>query len=167
MISRLQPVFPRVLAAFALSALFCQGLAPAGGVARAEGPGAQVLPADVKAYYKVRFTALGEIGSFHFNSQVSGKNYRLTASAKIDTAIFDYRGSMTSVGVVTPAGIVKTQPSDYTFQYRQKALLKKKKLKGLNIAFDGGKVKAVTPRTRWARSTFRSRPSSSRTCWTR
>ncbi|MDH4983545.1 DUF3108 domain-containing protein [Hyphomicrobium sp. D-2] len=146
MIQWLLPVFPRGLAALALFALVSLssplGL---GGTARAEGPVAPVLPADVKAFYKVRFTALGEIGTFNFNSQVSGKNYTLTANAKIDTAIFDYRGNMTSVGVVTPAGIVKTQPSSHTFEYRQKALLKKKKLKGLNIAFDRGAVKAVTP----------------------
>jgi hypothetical protein len=102
------------------------------------------LPANVDATYRISFTALGNIGHFQFNSQVSGDSYRLAANAKIDTAIFDYKGNMKSEGVITPTGI-KTQPADYTFEYRQKTFLKKKKIKALNIAFSGPAVRAVTP----------------------
>ena len=66
---------------------------------------------------------------------VNGEAYALTADAKIDTAIFDYRGNMSSNGAVpsrTP------HPVDYKFNYKQKTFLKKKKVKALNIAFNGG-----------------------------
>lgn len=102
------------------------------------------LPANVDAVYRVSFTALGDIGHFHFNSQINGETYTLAADAKIDTAIFDYRGNMASRGAVTPAGIT-TQPADYTFNYKQKTFLKKKKVKALNIAFEGPAVSKVTP----------------------
>lgn len=125
-------------AAVAFGALFL-----AGGAAAQRAPG-RPLPANVDAVYRISFTALGNIGHFQFNSQVSGDSYRLTANAKIDTAIFDYKGDMKSEGVITPAGI-QAQPRDYTFHYRQKTFLKKKKIKALNIAFNGPAVRAVTP----------------------
>ena len=115
----------------------------AGGAAAQRAPG-RPLPANVDAVYRISFTALGNIGHFQFNSQVSGDSYRLTANAKIDTAIFDYKGDMKSEGVITPTGI-QAQPRDYTFHYRQKTFLKKKKIKALNIAFNGPAVRAVTP----------------------
>ncbi|MFA5900161.1 MAG: hypothetical protein WC829_13740, partial [Hyphomicrobium sp.] len=59
------------------------------------------LPANVDAVYRVTFTALGDIGHFHFNSKVDGDAYVLSADAKIDTAVFDYRGNMASRGAVT------------------------------------------------------------------
>jgi len=102
------------------------------------------LPASVDAVYRVSFTALGDIGHFHFNSKIDGDAYALAADAKIDTAIFDYRGNMASRGAVTPKGI-SAQPTDYTFNYKQKTFLKKKKVKTLNIAFTGPAVSKVTP----------------------
>ena len=115
----------------------------AGGAVAQQSPG-RPLPATVDAVYRVSFTALGNIGRFQFTSQVSGDSYRLSANAKIDTAIFDYKGDMKSEGVITPTGI-QAQPRDYTFNYRQKTLLKNKKVKALNIAFNGPDVRAVTP----------------------
>ena len=38
----------------------------------------------------------------------------------------------------------KTQPASHAFSYRQKTFLKKKKIKALNIAFDGPAVSNVT-----------------------
>lgn len=102
------------------------------------------LPANVDAVYRVSFTALGDIGHFHFNSKVNGDTYALSADAKIDTAIFDYRGDMSSKGVVTATGI-QAQPTDYKYGYKQKTFLKKKKVKTLNIAFTGPRVSKVTP----------------------
>jgi len=125
-------------AAVAFGALFL-----AGGAVAQRAPG-RPLPANVDAVYRISFTALGNIGHFQFNSQVSDDSYRLTANAKIDTAIFDYKGDMKSEGVITPTGI-QAQPRDYTFHYRQKTFLKKKKIKALNIAFNGPAVRAVTP----------------------
>ena len=103
-------------------------------------PEARCRPS-VDAVYRIIFTALGNIGHFHFKSTVNGDAYTLAADAKIDTTIFDYRGNMSSNGAVpsrTP------RPVDYKFNYKQKTFLKKKKLKALNIAFNDGAVSKVT-----------------------
>jgi len=99
------------------------------------------LPAQVSAIYRISFGLLGEIGSFRFRSSIAGEAYSLVADAKIDTAIFDYSGLMTSTGSVLAA---VTKPADYRFRYKQKALLGKKKRRSLNIAFNGSSVKDVT-----------------------
>lgn len=138
---RVRPVaarVPGVLAALAITAFY--GAADVSAQRAAEAP----IPANVDAVYRISFTALGNIGHFHFNSQVAGEGYNLTADAKIDTTIFDYKGDMKSRGAVTSAG-VRTQPADYTFNYRQKTFLKKKKIRSLNIAFRGPAVASVTP----------------------
>lgn len=110
----------------------------------AEGQIRAVLPASVDAVYKVSFTALGDIGQFRFSSNIEGDTYRLTANAKIDTPIFDYRGNMASHGAVAGIGAT-TVPANYAFDYKQKTLLKKKKNKAINIAFNDGAVRQVTP----------------------
>ncbi len=112
------------------------------GAAAAAGKGP--LPVNVDAVYRVSFTALGDIGHFQFNSKIDGDAYTLSANAKIDTAIFDYRGDMASKGGVTATGIT-AQPADYTYNFKQKTFLKKKKVKTLNIAFTGPSVGKVTP----------------------
>jgi hypothetical protein len=127
----------RTLAALVPAALVLAGTATSGSAQRAGGQ----MPASVDAVYRIKFTALGEIGHFHFKSAVNGEAYALTAEAKIDTAIFDYRGNMNSNGAV-PAR--NPRPVDYKFSYKQKTFLKKKKVKALNIAFDGGGVSKVT-----------------------
>jgi Protein of unknown function (DUF3108) len=100
-----------------------------------------VLPTQVSAVYRISFGLLGEIGNFQFKSYIAGEAYSLTADAKIDTAVFDYLGSMTSNGFVHSS---VAKPEDYEFRYKQKALLGKKKIKSLSIAFDGSGVKDVT-----------------------
>ncbi|MCK9911554.1 hypothetical protein MXD81_20540, partial [Microbacteriaceae bacterium K1510] len=86
-------------------------------IGAAVGAGKAPLPVNVDAVYRVNFTALGDIGHFRFNSKVDGDAYTLSAEAKIDTTIFDYRGNMASKGAVTPTGI-STQPADYTYVYK-------------------------------------------------
>lgn len=135
--SPLSPAAKRLLALLPAALFFAATATVA--TAQRQGP----IPANVDAVYKIRFTALGDIGHFHFNSKVAGESYTLVADAKIDTAIFDYRGDMGSKGAVTAAGVT-TQPADYTFSYKQKTFLKKKKVKSLNIAFDGSQVSNVT-----------------------
>jgi len=128
------------LAALATAALLAY-TATAGWAQRAaESP----LPTTVDAVYRINFTALGDIGHFHFKSTVSGDAYTLVADGKIDTAIFDYRGDMKSRGSVIATG-TGTQPADYTYNYKQKTFLKKKRLKNLNITFNGPAVATVTP----------------------
>jgi hypothetical protein len=100
-----------------------------------------VLPTQVSAVYRISFGLLGDIGAFQFKSYIAGEAYSLTANAKIDTAIFDYLGSMASSGFVHSS---VAKPEDYRFHYRQKALLGKKKDRSLAIAFDGSGVKDVT-----------------------
>lgn len=110
--------------------------------------GSAKLPTQVSALYVVSFGILGEIGSFRFRSDIDGEAYSLTAKAKIDTAVFDYKGAMTSTGSVLSA-IAK--PLRYKFRYKQKAILGKKKKKSLSIAFkDSGvaDVKFVPPEDR-------------------
>ena len=127
----------RTLAALVPAALVLAGGATGGSAQRAGGQ----MPATVDAVYRITFTALGDIGHFHFKSTVNSEAYTLAADAKIDTAIFDYRGNMSSNGAVpsrTP------RPVDYKFNYKQKTFLKKKKLKALNIAFNDGAVSKVT-----------------------
>lgn len=141
MIFRLRPA-TRTAAALLPATLLL--LLAGAGIGSAEGSRKGPLPANVDAVYRVSFTALGDIGHFHFNSKINGDAYTLVADAKIDTAIFDYRGDMSSKGVVTPAGVA-AQPADYTYNYKQKTFLKKKKVKALNIAFTGPAVSKVTP----------------------
>jgi hypothetical protein len=130
-----------VLAALVPAAL---AVAASATIATAQRSGAGTLPATVDAVYRISFTALGDIGHFHFNSKVDGDAYALTADGKIDTAIFDYRGDMKSGGAVIASG-TRAQPVNYTYNYKQKTFLKKKKLKALTIAFNGPSVASVTP----------------------
>jgi Protein of unknown function (DUF3108) len=102
---------------------------------------AATLPETVTAVYRVSFGLLGEIGSFRFTSTVNGEAYALAAEAKIDTAVFDYSGAMTSMGSVLAA---VTKPGSYQFRYKQKAVLGKKKKRALEMAFDGTGVKDIT-----------------------
>jgi hypothetical protein len=130
-------VRPGAKRAFASALLLASAVSLAPAFAAEGGP----PPANVDAVYRINFTALGNIGHFHFNSSIAGDTYKLAADAKIDTAFFDYSGQMTSSGVVFNAA---TKPADYRFNYKQKTLLKKKKLRELNIAFDGQSVRKVT-----------------------
>jgi hypothetical protein len=99
------------------------------------------LPSKVNALYRVSFGLLGEIGYFKFKSNIDGEAYNLAAEAKIDTAIFDYRGVMSSTGAVR-SDVAK--PLGYKFRYKQKAILGKKKVRSLNIAFENARVQDVT-----------------------
>jgi Protein of unknown function (DUF3108) len=99
------------------------------------------LPAQVNALYRVSFGLLGEIGYFRFSSTVNGEVYALAAEAKIDTAVFDYFGAMTSMGSVLSD---VTRPGSYQFRYRQKAILGKKKARSLEMAFNKTGVTGVT-----------------------
>lgn len=98
------------------------------------------LPAHVVASYKISFGVLGTIGTFRFRSDVNGDAYALSADAKIDTAVFDYNGAMTSIGSVLSS---TTKPARYTFQFKQKALLSRSKSKSLGIGFDPSGVREV------------------------
>ena len=139
MISRIRPAAKAASAVNAMAfGLLAAGIGPA--TAAGKGP----LPTNVDAVYRVSFTALGDIGHFRFNSKIDGDAYTLTANAKIDTTMFDYRGDMASKGAVT-ATSVSAQPADYNYTYKQKTFLKKKKVKALNIAFSGPSVAKVTP----------------------
>ncbi len=105
---------PRVALALSLlapllQALFSWPAAAADPIARpshtipAPVKAARVLPAQVSAVYRISFGLLGDIGAFRFNSNIDGEAYALTADAKIDTAVFDYFGAMTSSGSVHSA----------------------------------------------------------------
>jgi hypothetical protein len=118
------------------AALMLAGAATAGWAQRA-GP----LPATVDAVYRISFTALGDIGHFHFNSNLKRGAYSLAADAKIHATIFKYDANMGSHGTLVSG---KTQPASHAFSYRQKTFLKKKKIKALNISFAGPAVSNVT-----------------------
>lgn len=140
MISGLRRAAAAAAALLPATSILLAGAGLATEMAASKGP----LPVNVDAVYRVSFTALGEIGHFHFNSKINGDDYELKADAKIDTAIFDYRGDMASKGAVTESGVA-AQPSNYRYNYKQKTFLKKKKVKGLNIAFKDDAVSKVTP----------------------
>jgi hypothetical protein len=129
----------RVLLAL-LPATLVLALGASGALAQRKAP----IPASVDAIYRINFTALGDIGHFHFHSTIAGESYNLVADAKIDTTFFDYRGDMSSRGTVRPTGIA-ARPEDYVYIYKQKTFPKKKKVKTLNIAFAGDGVGKVTP----------------------
>ncbi len=99
-----------------------------------------VLPEQVTAVYKISFGLLGKVGTFQFKSNIDGAAYNLSADAKIDTTVFDYLGLMTSSGLVQSA---MAKPIGYQFRYQQKALLGKKKVRSLSMAFDGTGVQGV------------------------
>lgn len=91
------------------------------------------LPSRVVAVYRVEFGLLGDIGFFKFTSDLKGDDYTLSAHAKIDTAVFDYSGKMSSTGSIHAAD---AKPQRHEFGWRQKAFLSKKKIKSLSIDFD-------------------------------
>jgi uncharacterized protein DUF3108 len=124
-----------------IPAMLAMTLLPAAGEERVA---ASKLPANVDAVYGISFTALGNIGHFHFNSTIAGESYKLVADAKIDTTFFDYRGNMSAKGAVQPTGIA-ARPQDYVYTYKQKTFPTKKKVKTLNIAFAGDSVDKVLP----------------------
>jgi hypothetical protein len=103
--------------------------------------GSRTLPSQVSAVYRISFGVLGDIGTIQFKSSIDGEAYALSADAKVDTAVFDYLGFMTSSGTVQSA---VTMPGDYRFRYQQKALLGKKKARSLSMAFNGAGVSDVT-----------------------
>src|SRR4029079_8186153 len=123
------------LAALIPAALILAFAPPA--LAQRAGP----LPATVDATYRINFTALGDIGHFHFISSINGETYSLSADARVNTAILEYDTGMGSRGTLA-AG--KTKPTGHNFSYRQKTLLKKKKKGTLNMAFDGAAVTNVS-----------------------
>jgi Protein of unknown function (DUF3108) len=139
MMCRVRLAANRALCAAVLSWLLLLPLETLLAPASATGPAP--LPTQVIALYRISFGILGEIGSFRFRSNIAGEAYTLMADARIDTAIFDYSGLMTSTGSVLSA---VTKPADYRFRYKQKAILGKKKARSLNIAFSGSSVKDVT-----------------------
>lgn len=98
------------------------------------------LPARVTAIYRIKFGLLGDIGWFKFISKLENGSYKLSAQAKIDTAVFDYFGKMSSKGEVEAAS---AKPSDYRFHYKQHAAFGKKKDRSLAIVFDEAGVKKV------------------------
>ncbi len=132
---RLGEAAKRRLAAVIPAALILAFAAPA--LAQRAAP----LPATVDATYRINFTALGDIGHFHFISNINGEVYNLSADARVNTAIFEYDAGMGSRGTLA-AG--KTKPTGHNFSYRQKTLLKKKKKGTLNMAFDGATVSNVS-----------------------
>lgn len=138
MMCRVRPGARRAARAAVLSAVLATSLAALN--CPPAFAGSRTLPSEVNAVYKISFSVLGDIGTFRFSSSIDGDAYALAADAKIDTAIFDYKGAMASTGLV-PAAI--TKPGDYKFRYKQKTLLGKKKVRSLNIAFDGRGVSAV------------------------
>jgi hypothetical protein len=125
------------------AALLLSALASMTGSLLALPAGAEprVLPSQVQAVYRISFGVLGDIGAFNFKSSIDGDAYALAADAKIDTAVFDYRGSMQSSGSVERTD---ARPGGYQFRYKQKVLLGKKKVRSLSIDFDGDGVKDVT-----------------------
>jgi hypothetical protein len=125
-------------AALVGSLLLVASALPSGALAQA---GSAPLPSQVNAVYRVSFGLLGEIGLFRFNSTVNGEAYALAAEAKIDTAVFDYFGAMTSMGSVLTSA---AKPGSYQFSYKQKAILGKKKARSLDMAFDKTGVTGVT-----------------------
>jgi hypothetical protein len=125
-------------AALVGSLLLVASALPSGAPALA---GSAPLPSQVNAVYRVSFGLLGEIGLFRFNSTVNGEAYALAAEAKIDTAVFDYFGAMTSMGSVLTSA---AKPGSYQFSYKQKAILGKKKARSLDMAFDKTGVTGVT-----------------------
>jgi hypothetical protein len=99
-----------------------------------------IAPAPHAGNPRISFGLLGEIGTFQFKSSLDGEAYALSANAKIDTAVFDYDGSMKSSGQVR-TGL--TAPADYRFRYRQKVVLGKKKARSLAMTFNGDGVPDV------------------------
>ena len=133
----LRQVARRALAALVAATLLAWAASPGWAQRAASGP----VPSTVDAVYRINFTALGDIGHFHFKSTINGDAYALVAGAKINAAIFKYDGDMSSGGALVS---LVTRPTTYNFSYRQKTLLKKKKKKSLSIAFNGPAVSNVT-----------------------
>ena len=98
------------------------------------------MPAYVDALYRISFTALGDIGHFRFTSNVNGEAYTLSGDAKIDTAIFDYGGKMSSNGAVPARTPHRPTTSSATSRRRSS----RRRAKSLNIAFDPAAVNKVT-----------------------
>ncbi len=124
-----------VFASFLL--LLCFATSAIGPAALAQS---QDLPERVVAKYQIQFSALGKIGGFQFRSELKDGEYELKANAKIDTAVFDYFGTMKSSGTLAAGGI---RPDQYTFRYKQDPLIGKKKARRLKMGFKNAGVESV------------------------
>jgi len=130
-----------LLSALILPAICC--VAPTAALAEPKDPveaQSDELPARVTAVYRIKFGLLGDIGWFKFTSKLEGGDYKLTAQAKVDTAVFDYVGKMSSNGEVESSA---TKPADYRFHYKQQAAFGKKKDRSLAMVFDRTGVKKI------------------------
>ena len=114
------------------------------GWAQRTGP----LPATVDAVYRISFTALGDIGHFHFNSNLNGGAYSLAADAKINATIFKYDANMGSHGSLVSG---KTQPASHAFSYQPEDLPQEEKDQGAQYRLRraGGEQRDLRS-SRWA-----------------
>jgi hypothetical protein len=82
--------------------------------ARAAGP---PWPSRVAAVYNISFNGF-DIGSFRFNSSVTGHTYALTGGAEMSALLgaFTWQGATGSSGQTAAGGALK--PAGYTFDYK-------------------------------------------------
>jgi hypothetical protein len=101
----------------------------------------KILPSSVEAYYRIDFTVLGNIGKFHFRSDLADGRYTLNADAKVSATVFSYKAQMTSAGTLKGDSVL---PAAHSYGYKQKAMLGKKKQRTTSITFNAAGVSAVT-----------------------
>lgn len=107
----------RVRKSFAV--LSCMGLAALAGPAALSEPAAadpsSPWPSRVHAVYKVSFNGF-DIGSFEFNSNVTGQSYAVSGDAKLSALLgaFHWTGVTRTSGALTSE---KPHPAGYTFNF--------------------------------------------------
>lgn len=116
------------LSAVMLSALSCPSSAPLA---------AEVWPSRVSAAYKVTFNGF-EVGSFHFESTVNGRQYVLNGNAELSAllGIFKWKGVTHSTGTVAGDDL---SPASYAFDFKSNS-----KTGSVLLNFADGRVASTT-----------------------
>ncbi|MGH6816982.1 MAG: DUF3108 domain-containing protein [Hyphomicrobiaceae bacterium] len=93
-------------------------------------------PSQVSAIYRVEAPVFGNIGTFQFESKMTGKTYTVKGQGQLGGGVgaFSWKGTLSGSGTVasdTP------KPADYSFDYRSYRLFKGTKEGSVRMAFDG------------------------------
>lgn len=119
-----------------------RALAVAGYIVVSAGPAMAEpsWPTQVNAVYKINFGGL-DIGSFRFQSKVSGNTYALTGDAKVRAVMgaFEWKGTTTSAGTVS----IGPKPSNYNFDFNSSAIIGKDKTGTVKMDFKDGGVASL------------------------
>jgi Protein of unknown function (DUF3108) len=99
-------------------------------------------PSQVRAAYKISFTAFGDIGTFNFQSNVTPDGYTVTADAKVKVPlVYTWATNLNAAGRVAGE---KPVPAAYNFTANGKAVIGSERNQTIRMGFRDSNVAAIT-----------------------